>query len=121
MRVMAILSLLIGIVEVVNAMVEVRYGLANGSSGTGALAVGCVGVVAGVMLAVAGLALLRRSHNAVRVARAGAAICLAIFALVLLVQPTFSIFASLLGIGFPILLLALLMRSRADWAGPSMA
>jgi len=109
-----ILSMLVGAVEVLNSLIEVGYGLTRGG-GSWSLFAGLDGAIAGALLLVAGVALLRRAPSAVKLARIAAVYCLASFGLVLAIQPIFSVFANLLGIGFPIILLAYLyMRGRGS-------
>jgi hypothetical protein len=111
MKTMAILAILVGAIEVVNSMVEGWFGgIVNhaGSSLVGA----AVGVAAGALLVAAAIALLRRSPGAAVLATGAAIACLAVFVLVALVRPMFSIFADILGIGFPIAMLLFLRGAR---------
>jgi hypothetical protein len=121
MKTMAILAILIGAIEVANSLGEawaggiVRHG---GSSLMG----GAVGMVAGALLAVSAIALLRRSPGAVAFAQGAAITCLAVFVVIALVRPMFSIFATMLGIGFPIVLLLFLRVTRGKGNSlPTMA
>jgi hypothetical protein len=111
MKTMAILAILIGAIEVVNSMVEAWLGgIVNhwGSSLVG----GAAGVVAGALLVASAIALLRRSPSAAALATGAAIACLAVFVIVALVRPMFSIFADILGIGFPIAMLLFLRGAR---------
>jgi hypothetical protein len=120
MRTMAILAVLIGVAEAANALAEGRAGgIANGGFW---LAGVILTVVAGALLLAAGIAMLRRAPGAVRRAQAAAITCLTIVVLIRLVQPWMSIFATLLGIVFPIaLLLFLWWTRRRGPSAPSMA
>ena len=116
MLLMGILSMLVGAVELVNSLVEVRYG-ATGAGGSWSLFVGLDGAISGALLVAAGVALLKRTPKAIMLARIAAIYCLATFGLVLAIRPIFSIFATMLGIGFPIILLAFLyVRGRGSSA-----
>lgn len=111
MKPMAILAILIGAIEAVNALAEGwAGGLVNrdGSS----LAALTFAVAAGVLLVVAGVQLLRRSHAAMALARGAAVACLAVFVIITLAKPMLSVFSTLLGIGFPIALLLFLFWTR---------
>ncbi|MDB4913755.1 MAG: hypothetical protein JWM95_1399 [Gemmatimonadetes bacterium] len=118
---MAILAILIGAIEMVNALVEGRAaGMAN-LDGSAFLALTMV-VVAGVLLLASGIALLRDWAAAVGLSQAAAVTCLAAFALVFRLNPTLSIFANILGIGFPIALLFFLRSNRGRGSrAPTMA
>ena len=113
--IMGILSLLVGVLELVNSFIEVRYGVTQGESWP--LFAGLDGVFAGALLLAAGVALLRRTSKSVMLARVAALYCLATFGLVLAIRPIFSIAATTLGIAFPIILLAFLyVRGRGSSA-----
>jgi hypothetical protein len=114
MKPMAILAVLIGALEALGAAGEGWVGGVGGHDRY-SLAWGAMGVVAGALLVAAGIALLRRAPGAAAWARGAAVACLAVFACAGLVQPRLSVFATLLGIAFPIALL-LSLRSR----GPSV-
>ena len=120
MKAMAIFALMVGAFEVMNSLVEVRYGLAN--PGGSALMIGAVGTLAGASLLVAAIALLRGTSGATTLARAAAYACLAVFGLVAIVSPLFSILATLLGVGFPIaLILFFVISGRRGGSSPTMA
>lgn len=113
MMIMGILSLLVGVLELVNSFIEVRWGFTNGSSWSGFA--GLDGVLAGALMVAAGVSLLRRTPKAVNLARVAAIYCLATFGLVLAIRPIFSIAATTLGIAFPIILLTFLyFRGRGS-------
>jgi hypothetical protein len=69
----------------------------------------------------AGVVLIRGSRRAETFARVAALACLAVFVGVRAVQPIFSIFASMLGIGFPIMLLVFLRLKGRGSSRPMMA
>jgi len=111
MKPMAILAILIGAMEAVNALAE---GWAGGlvSREVSSLAALTFAVAAGVLLVVAGVQLLRRSPGAAALARGAAVACLAVFVIITLATPMLSIFSTMLGIGFPIALLLFLFWTR---------
>jgi hypothetical protein len=113
MKPMAILAMLIGAMEAMNALAEGwAGGLANrDGSSPAALA---FAVAAGALLVVAGVQLLRRSARAASQARGAAVACLAVFVIITLAAPMLSIFSTILGIGFPIALLLFLYRGKGQ-------
>ena len=110
---MAILSILIGAIETVNALVEGRAAAAVGLDG-GALTAVILAATAGVLLLAAGIAQVVRSARAPALALTAAVTCLTVFALILVVSPRMSIFSTILGIGFPMLLLLFLRFGRGQ-------
>jgi hypothetical protein len=115
MRTMAILAVLIGVTEAANALAE---GWAGGIANGGFWLAGIIlTVVAGTLLVVAGVAMLRRAPGAVPSARVAAITCLTVIVLIRLVDGWMSIFGTLLGIVFPIALLFFLWWTRRR--GPS--
>jgi hypothetical protein len=119
MKPMAILAVLIGALEVVNAAAEGWVGWTTYRDGY-SLAGGVMGAVAGALLVASGIALLRRSPGAAAWARGAASTCLVMFLVIGLVTPRLSILALLLGIGFPLALLLFLRWSRGR-SVPTMA
>jgi hypothetical protein len=118
MKTMAILALLIGALEALNSAAEAWVGgvVLHGGS---ALASGGLGTVAGLLLVISAIAMLRRSPSAAAFARGSAVACLAVFASVTLISPRFSAIATILGICFPV---ALLLYFRASGtSAPRMA
>ena len=114
MKAMAILATVVGALEVVNSLVE---GIAGGVHRPGLQLLSVVlGVAGGIVLMVAGIAMLRSGARAFSQAFGMAAACLVAFALIAFVAPVMSGAAMLLGTGFPIVLLAFLFwrRGRAD-------
>ena len=119
MKTMAILSILIGAFEAVNAGMEGYLGGVVNGGGVSLLA-GVAGIVAGALVAAAGVALLRRSENAASFSRAAALACLVVFAILAATHGPMSIFSTLLGIVFPIALLVYL-RLNNGRGGPRQA
>jgi hypothetical protein len=110
---MAILAIVIGAIETVNALVEGRAASAVGLDGVAVVAVG-LGVVAGVLLIAAGIAQAKRAASASTVSFAAAITCLLVFVLIGPVLSRMSIFSTMLGIGFPIALLLFLRLGRGS-------
>jgi hypothetical protein len=119
MRPMAILAIVIGAIEAINALTE---GWAGGFVNRGALSLAALtfAVAAGVLLVAAGVQLLRRSPGAAALARVAVVTCVVVFAFITLTKPLLSIFSIILGIGFPIVLLLFLRRTRGQ-STPSTA
>ena len=117
MKTMAILAVVIGALEALNALAETWAGGVAGRNASALLGL-ALAVVAGAMLLASGIALLRRSRGAAALARGAALACLAVFALIALATPMLSVLATVLGIGFPIALLIFLRWTRRR--GPSM-
>ena len=116
---MAILAMVIGAVEIVNCAVEGWVGgIVNGDSYS--LLVGALGIMAGSLILASGIALQRRTASAARLARVAAVVCLAVFLLIGVVHGRMSIFATLLGTAFPIVLLVYVHTSRGRGAQPPM-
>lgn len=121
MKAMAILAILIGAIEVANSMAEAWLGGIVNHGGT-SLVGGALGVAAGALLVASAIAMLRRSPGAAALAQGAAIACLAVFALVRIFSPMFSIFSTMLGIGFPIaLLIFLYVIRRRGPSAPMMA
>jgi hypothetical protein len=120
MKTMGILATLIGALEVINSLME---GLAGGLGrpGTQLLSV-ALGLGGGLMLMLAGVAMLRLGARGASQALGGVVACLLAFATIAFAAPVMSIFAMLLGIGFPAVLLAyLLWRRGRDRGLPGVA
>jgi len=120
MKTMGILAVLVGAVEMINSLIEE---VAGGLHRDGLQLLSVVLCMAGgVVLVMAGIAMLRRGPRASSRALGAAAACLVAFALIALAAPVMSGFAMLLGIGFPIVLLAFLFWRRGhDGTLPGMA
>lgn len=113
MKTMAIIATLVGVATIVNASVEGwSGGIANHDPQS--LLAGGLGVLAGVSMIIAGVLLVRRSSHARSRAQAAALMCVAAFVLMLVVSPRLSIAANLLGIGFPLLLVAYVQFHRSN-------
>ena len=112
MRPMAIVSMLVGGVQIVNALVEARAGFAS-PGGYSLLGV-TLGMLAAILLVAAGAALFARGRDAAWLALSAVAGCAALVIVTLLVQPWMSIFGVLLGVGFPISLVAFLFVTRGQ-------
>jgi hypothetical protein len=111
MRPMAILAVLIGALESLNALAEAwAGGMVNRDSES--LIVGVAGAAAGVTLMITGVALLRRSPRAIVWAWASAYICVTLFGLNAVLFPRLSVLSTLLGVGLPIALLIYLHIGR---------
>jgi hypothetical protein len=113
MKVMAILTVLIGALEALNAVGEGwAGGLFKGGGHDGYWVAGVIlAVVAGVVLLMAGIAMLRRTRSATTWAQSAAVICLSLVVLIRLMQGWMSGFSMLLGIAFPIALVIFLRVS----------
>lgn len=110
MKTMAILAMLVGAVEVINSLIE---GVGGGLHRDGLQLLSVVlCLVGGAVLVVAGIAMLRRGVRATSTALGMAAACLVAFVVIGLAAPVMSGFSMLLGIGFPIALLAFLLSRR---------
>lgn len=107
MKTMAILSVLVGAVVAASSFAEGWLGgvmYHNAISLTG----GIMGSIAGTMLLFAGVSMLRRAPRAAVLARRAALACLTM----ILFVPRMGVFAILLSVGFPIVLLVYLHRTR---------
>ena len=116
MKPMATAALVIGGIQIANALAEARAAYAS-SGGDASMSGVALGLAAAVMLIVAGIALLRRTPRATTWARLSAVACVAVIVFIRLTQPWMSYFGMLLGIGFPIVLLLVLQLSGRQ--GPS--
>lgn len=108
-KTMAVLSIVIGAIETLNALVEFRAASAVGLDTT-ALVIVTLGVLVGVLLIASGIVLASRSPKSQVLPLVAAIACLAVFALI----PRMSIFSKMLGIGFPIALLLFLRFGRGQ-------
>jgi hypothetical protein len=110
MKTMGIIAALVGVVEMLNALTE---GVAGGLHRDGLQLVSVVlCLVGGAALVAAGIAMFRRGARVTTQALGAAAACLVAFAITAFVAPVMSGFAMLLGLGFPIVLLAFLIGRR---------
>jgi hypothetical protein len=117
MRPMAILAVVIGGFELVNALVEGWAGGTESPSGAWLVAV-ALGMIAVVLLVATGIALLRRASGAPTWARGAAVASLALFVVTGLVHPWMSVISRVLGVGVPAALLIALFVTRGR--GPSV-
>ena len=102
---MGVLAVLVGLLQAVNAFVELSAG---GTAGWPGLVVAMI-IVLSVLLLVAGVALLADASSAPVLAQVAAVSWLALVVVVRTVHPWMSVFATLLAIVFPV---ALLVFSR---------
>jgi len=112
MKPMAIVTILAAAVQVVNALTEARAGTA--APGGYSLVGVTIGLVAAVLLAVSGAALLRRGQDAATISVVSATASAALVIAILFVQPWMSIFGILLGIAVPTLLVVVLLVQRGS-------
>jgi len=118
---MGILSILVGAMEMANALQEGWFGGMVNRDGRSLMA-GTMVMVAGALLLTAGLALLRRAPRAVSLARGAAVTSLAVFAIIALGIPRMSVLATMLGTVFPVLLvIALYWAQRTGRSDPMIA
>ncbi|HEY4215532.1 MAG TPA: hypothetical protein VGM67_00255 [Gemmatimonadaceae bacterium] len=103
MRRMGMLAAIAGVLETANSLIELRAS-AFGERDTVSQAVVLLVTATGVLLTVAGLALLFRGDAARRLGRIGAAGCLGAFSLMLVTRPMMSMAATGLGIAVPLAL-----------------
>ena len=106
MKPMGILAVLIGLLQVVNAIIELANGGAAGFPGL----VVSLAIIVGLLLVVAGVALLRGARQATTLAQIAAVSWLALVVIVRVVHPWMSIFATILAVVFPIALLVYAWR-----------
>lgn len=110
-KIIASFAILIGALETVNSLVESR---ASAFESGDPLAQGMLvlAIAAGVLLTIAGLALLFRGESARKLGWIGALGCLGTFALMAATRPMMSGAATLLGLGFPAAMMAVLYVRR---------
>ena len=107
MRIMAVLSVLVGTLEGLNVIAELVAGLSAGRTVPGSLLLAVPGLAA-VVLLVSGVVLFTRGPRAVRVAGASVIASLVLFAGTAVFAPVLSMAALVLGIGYPIAMLVVL-------------
>ena len=108
MKPMGILAVAIGLLQSVNAIVELTHGGGGGLPGL----VVILAVLLGILLVVAGVALLRGAAIASTLAALAAVCWLALVLIVRAVHPWMSIFSMLLAVVFPIALLLYVWMGR---------
>ena len=107
----AILSILIGALLTAGGLQElVVQGIFN--SRLYPLIGGTLGTVAGALILSAGIALLRESPRAIALTRAAALVCVPVFVLIGFVRPLAGWAVTIVGIGFPLFLLAYYRSAR---------
>jgi hypothetical protein len=109
MKTMGVLAVVIGLLQAVNAIIELNAG---GTTGWPSLTV-AMAIVLGVLLVIAGVALLAGASSAPTLSQIAAVCWLVLVVLVRSVHPWMSIFSTLLAVVFPI---ALLVMSRGRMA-----
>jgi uncharacterized iron-regulated membrane protein len=108
MKTMGVLAVLIGLAQAVNAAIELNAG---GTAGWPGLVV-AMAIVTSVLLVIAGVALLAGASSAPTFSKIAAVSWLALVVLVRAVHPWMSIFATLLAVVFPLVLLAYVWMGR---------
>jgi len=117
MKVAAILTVLVGVFGIVNAIVERGAALSGTIEGAHALAL-VLGVFASVLVLAAGVAILSGTPRARQAAGLALFASLVMIVAARLLFPWMSIFSQLVGIGLPVaLLIALYWPRRAFPAG----
>jgi len=110
MKTMAILATLVGVLEVVNSLIEGVAGWPHADAPW--MSSVALGVLGGIVLMVAGVVMIRRGARAASQALGMAAACLVAFVLIGFVAPVMSGLAMLLGLGFPVVLVLFLFWRR---------
>jgi hypothetical protein len=119
MKPMAMLAVLVGVLEAANAMVEVWAGAIVNHDIVSLLSAGSA-VLAALLLAGAGVLLLRGSPGASARAQGAAVLCLVVFGAIARLR--LSVASTLLGVVFPIALLVYLRMSGGRRpSAPTMA
>ena len=109
MKTMGVLAVLIGLLQGVNALLELNAG---GTAGWPGLVV-AMAIVLGVLLVIAGVALLAGASSARTLSQVAAVCWLVLVVLVRTVHPWMSIFATLLAVVFPLALLVYAWTRRS--------
>jgi hypothetical protein len=104
---------LVGGLELLNAIIAAGAGGRGGGSGTGAALAVLVGVVSALLLA-SGVGLLVRPRDSIGFARGSALAALVVFALLAALRPGFSMASMLVGIVFPIVMLIVTARRGSE-------
>jgi hypothetical protein len=119
MRIMGILALLVGGLEGLNVMGDLRAGGQAARTGPENF-VHLAAAVAAIALIAAGAGLLFAGQRSAKFASASALVCLVLFAAIAAFFPALSIVARLLGLIFPIALIVFLRRTSARRTSPSL-
>jgi len=112
MKIISILTVLLGLFTALSAVGEVAAGSQQGALGTAYLLAIVLGAVAGGLLLTAGVAALRDTPSGRRTASRCAIASLVAFLVARLVFGWMSIFAQLVGIVLPIAIIVMLYRRR---------
>src|SRR6266566_9275835 len=118
MKLAAMLTVLVGVFGILNAMVEWGAGLTGTIGGMHALAL-VLSVCASALLLAAGAAILRPTQRGRQVARLELLASLVLIVAARLLHPWMSVFSQLVGIGLPVAFLVVLYWPRK--ASPSGA
>jgi hypothetical protein len=117
MKLAAMLTVLVGVFGILNAMVEWGAALTGTIGGMHALAL-LLGVFASVLLLAAGVAILRPTSRGRQAGRLALLASLVLFIAARLLFPWMSVFSQLVGIGLPVaFLIALYWPRRASPSG----
>lgn len=110
-KVMGLLTLLIGALETLNSLVESRsYNFGSRDSLAQLLLV--LAIASAVLLTLSGLALIFRGPSARRTGWIAAVFCLGTFILMAATRPMMSVAAMLVGVAFPLVMMAFLFARR---------
>ncbi|MFL5562995.1 MAG: hypothetical protein ACJ79K_16100 [Gemmatimonadaceae bacterium] len=107
----AIVTVLAGLFEAFNASAEGWYGGIAARDGH-SLAAAALGAVAGILLVVAGVALLRGARAVATIVQVAAIGCLAAIVLAAAFAPRLSVFSMIVGVAVPVVLLITAYRGR---------
>ena len=113
MKTMGALAVSIGLLQAVNALVELKGG---GTAGWPGLVV-AMAIVLSVLLVVAGVALLAEASSARTLSQIAAVCWLVLVVLARAVHPWMSVFATLLAVVFPVALLVASLRRVSGVVG----
>lgn len=111
MKALAIFSMIVGGLELANVIGDFVVGHGGRTLATDLL--GAVVALAAIALIVSGVALFRRGRTASGVASKAAIFSVLVFGAIAAFHPFLAIAASVLGIVFPLILLAFLLRGSA--------
>jgi hypothetical protein len=117
MKAMAVLATVIGGFEIVNTILELAAGGVGGRRGIALLGL-ALAIVAGIGLAAAGIALIRRGRDAVSLVTRVSIACLVLFGAAAATRPGLSGAANVAGLGFPLVFLGFLMFNRSSRLSP---
>lgn len=117
MKAMAVLATMVGVYETFNTIVELTLGGAGGRRGIALLGL-AFAVAAGIGLAAAGVALIRRGRSAATFATGASVACFTLFGVAAVTRAGLSGMASLAGLAFPLLLIGALMFTGSSRMTP---